>query len=341
MKVGILFGGNSNEHEVSIVSATSVIKNINKDKYKVYPIYLDKDNNFYEVKGNIIEIFKLGEYPKSIKSISNITKYLKKLDIVMPVMHGAYGEDGSIQGFLRMLDIPFVGCDVLASSVCMDKFYTKYLLKNAGINVTKDILIKIIDNKYFYQDNNFDVSLVDLDGIDTLIEKELKYPVFVKPCNSGSSVGVTKVDNKSNLLSALKEAFKVDNKVLIEECIFGRELECAILNGKATNVGEVKANGSFYTYESKYEDKKSYTVIPAELDKEIKNRIMYLSEKAFNVIDGHNLARIDFFLEDKTNKIILNEINTMPGWTEISMYPKLVESTGISYEELLDILLSK
>ena len=338
MKVGILFGGKSNEHEVSIVSATSIIKNINKEKYDVYPIYLDKNNDFYEVNDEITDIYKLGEYPKSINIIDNVIDYLKKLDKVMPIIHGAYGEDGSIQGFLELIGIPYVGCNTLSSAICMDKAITKRLLKSAGINVSKDILLKEIDNKY-YLDIDGKINKVNVNDINNLIKKELQYPVFIKPCNSGSSVGITKVSDNSCLDTALKEAFEVDKKVLIEECIQGKELECAILKGKAINVGEIKASGVFYSYESKYEDDKSYTIIPAKIDEDIKKDIMQISEKAFLLVDAKDLARIDFFLEEKTNRIILNEINTMPGWTEISMYPKLVMTNDISYEQLIDILL--
>ena len=341
MKIGIIFGGNSNEHEVSIVSATSILKNVNKDKYDIYPIYLDKENKFYEVKDKIDRVYEIGEYPKNLVLISDVVSYLKKLDKVMPIIHGAFGEDGSIQGFLELIGVPYVGCGVLSSAVCMDKVYTKRLLKKAAINVTADLLIKLIDNEYYYIEEDYDIKKVSISDIDNLINSKLKYPVFVKPCNSGSSVGVTKVMNTSELDNALKEAFLVDNKVLIEECVFGRELECAILKGKSTNVGEIKANGVFYSYDSKYKDAKSYTVIPALIDKSIIKEIMNTSERAFQVVDGNDLARVDFFVEDKTNKVILNEINTMPGWTEISMYPKLVMSTGISYEELIDILLKK
>ncbi len=339
MRIGIIFGGNSNEHEVSIVSATSVIKNINKEKYEIYPIYLDKENKFYEVKDEIKEIYEIGRYPKNLIEISNIIEYLQKLDKILPILHGAYGEDGKIQGFLDLIGIPYIGCNVLTSSICMDKSFTKRLLKEANINVTKDILLKKENNKYYYLDSDYNIKEVTIEEINNLITKKLNYPIFIKPCNSGSSVGTNKVDNYKYLEKALNEAFKVDNKILIEECIIGKELECAILNGKATNVGEVKANGEFYTYDSKYKDSKSYTVIPAEIDENIKQEIMNISERAFRVIDGKDLSRIDFFLEDKTNKIILNEINTMPGWTEISMYPKLVMSTGITYEELIEELL--
>ncbi len=341
MKVGIIFGGKSNEHEVSIVSATSVLKNINREKYDIYPIYLDKENRFYEVKDVINSVYKIGEYPKNIVEISDIVSYLKKMDKVMPMIHGAYGEDGSIQGFLELIGVPYVGCGVLSSAICMDKVYTKRLLKKASINVATDLLIKLIGTEYYYIEDDYSIRKVDISDIDSLINYKLKYPIFVKPCNSGSSVGVTKVMNVNELENALKVAFLVDTKVLIEECVFGREVECAILKGKATTVGEVKANGVFYSYDSKYKDSKSYTVIPAELDKDIIKQIINISERAFRVVDGNDLARIDFFIEDKTDKIILNEINTMPGWTEISMYPKLVMSTGISYEELIDILLKK
>ena len=339
MKIGIIFGTSSYEADVSVVSASSIIKNIDKNKYKIVPIYIDKDNIWFKVNDSINHTLDLGEIPKHKRKIYNIPKYLKKLDLVLPIIHGNYGEDGSIQGFLKMLDVPFIGCDILSSSICYDKFYTKYILKNAGISVTPDITLKSINDKYFYLDDSYKYIEIDIETIDKLIQEKLSYPVFIKPCRCGSSIGVTKVLGKDTLSATLKEAFKYDNKVLVEKEIKGRELECAVLKGKAMEVGEVLAHGDFYTYDSKYNDYQSKTIIPAVLDNEIKEDIMKTSEIIFSLLDCTDLARIDFFLVD--NKIILNEINTMPGWTNISMYPQLVEAAGISYQELIEILINK
>ena len=340
MKLAVLFGTSSFESDVSVVSASSIIKNLD-NKYSITPIYIDKNNDWYLVKDKIKSIYSLGELPTKLKKINNLPKLLKEFDLVLPIIHGNYGEDGAIQGFLRMLDVPFIGCDILSSSVCYDKFYTKYILRNGGINVTPDITIKMIDNKYLYLDDSYNYVETNIEDIDKLIIEKLSYPVFIKPCKCGSSIGVTKIDNKDTLNSSLKVAFKYDNKVLIEKEIIGRELECAVLKGKSMEVGEVLAHGDFYTFDSKYTDKESKTVIPADIVENIKKEIMATSEKAFSLVDGKDLARIDFFLETDTNKIILNEINTMPGWTEISMYPKLVEAVGITYQELIEILINK
>lgn len=337
MKLGIVFGGKSPEHEVSIMSAKSVIDNLDNSKYEIYPIYLDKENNWYKVK--LDNIRAIGDYPSNLEPI-NAIDYLKALDKVFPVMHGEYGEDGNIQGFLTMLGISYVGCKTLSSAVCMDKFYTKYLLKNAGILVAPDITIIVQDDAYYFNDN-FDYKKTSEEGIGNRIESSFGYPVFVKPASLGSSVGVSKADNLNELIKSLNEAKKYDSKILIEKMVVGRELECGVLNGKATSIGEIHAHGIFYSFASKYTDEKSYTCIPKNLKIEQIKEIKRIAELAFRVVNGHDLARIDFFLESETNKIFLNEINTLPGFTKISMYPKLALEAGISYQELLDKLIQE
>lgn len=338
MKLAVIFGGKSEEHEVSVVSASHVIKNLNKKKYDIYPIYVDKENEWYEVLDEP-KIYKIGEVPKDIKAINNVFKYLKNMDVAFPVMHGDYGEDGSIQGFLKMLNVPCVGCGILASSVCMDKVYTKALLRNAGINVTPDIYIRYEKGEFFHVDDKFNCNKVTIVDIDKFIESKLGYPVYVKPSNSGSSVGISKASNKDELNVSIYEAKKYDEKILIEKAIDAREIECAVLDDAVSVLGEINSATEFYSYDSKYKNSKSKTVIPATIDEGVGDNIRNIAKRAFNVVDGKGLARIDFFIDKKTNEIYLNEINTMPGFTEISMYPMLIQNIGITYTELLDKLI--
>lgn len=338
MKLGVIFGSKSTEHDVSVVSASYIIKNLNKKKYDIYPIYIDKNNDWYEVL-DTPKIYKIGEVPGDIKAINNVLKYLKGMDVIIPAMHGLYGEDGAIQGFLKIVGVPCVGCNILASSVCMDKVYTKILLKNAGINVTPDLYIRYENNKFYYVNQNFDLVDVTVLDIDKLILKNLSYPVYVKPSNSGSSVGISKASNKDELNVALYEAKKYDEKILIEKAIDAREIECAVLNDLVSIPGEVLSATEFYSYDSKYKNSKSKTVIPALISDDMIQDIQDVAKRAFRAVDAKGMARIDFFIDKKTNEIYLNEINTIPGFTEISMYPKLIENMGISYTELLDKLI--
>ena len=341
MKLGIIFGSKSTEHEVSVVSGSSVIKNLNKKKYDIYPIYIDKENEWYEVLDDPKkqDVYKIGELPTNIKSINNVFKYLQNMDCIIPVMHGAYGEDGAIQGLLKMLDIPYVGCGILSSSVCMDKVITKKILERAGILVTPDIYIEYDGIDFFYVLDDYSTQKVTVVDIDNLIKKEFGYPVYVKPANSGSSIGISKASNADELNVALYEAKKYDKKILIEKAIVAREIECAVLDDLVSVPGEILSATEFYSFDAKYKNSKSKTVIPAEISEEITNDIRSIAKRAFKAIDGKGLARIDFFVEKDTNKIYLNEINTMPGFTEISMYPKMIENMGISYSELLDKLI--
>ena len=338
MKLGVIFGSKSTEHDVSVVSASYIIKNLNKKKYDIYPIYIDKNNDWYEVL-DTPKIYKIGEVPGDIKAINNVLKYLKGMDVIIPAMHGLYGEDGAIQGFLKIVGVPCVGCNILASSVCMDKVYTKILLKNASINVTPDLYIRYENNKFYYVNQNFDLVDVTVLDIDKLILKNLSYPVYVKPSNSGSSVGISKASNKDDLNVALYEAKKYDEKILIEKAIDAREIECAVLNDLVSIPGEVLSATEFYSYDSKYKNSKSKTVIPALISDDMVQDIQDVAKRAFRAVDAKGMARIDFFIDKKTNEIYLNEINTIPGFTEISMYPKLIENMGISYTELLDKLI--
>lgn len=337
MKVCVLFGGSSTEHDVSIISGMSIISNLDKDKYDIYPVYIDKNNIFYEYKNNN-EVLELNSKITDIVKIDNIIDYLKNMDLVFPVLHGLYGEDGTIQGLLEFIKVPYVGCKVLSSSLCMDKVYTKKLLESCNIKTSKYMYIRKYNDKYIYYDNFFNEYMLNKEELINKVEEYLKYPVFIKPSRSGSSIGVSEA-NKNNLISNIENAFKYDGKVLIEEKIIGRELEVAVLGNnivEVSTIGEIN-NNSFYSYEDKYINKIN-TIIPAKIDNNIIDGIKKIAYKAYKACDCSTLSRIDFFL-DKNNNIILNEINTMPGFTSISMYPKLMMYDKYSYSKLLDRLI--
>ena len=339
LKLGVIFGGMSTENEVSCVSGISVIKHLNKEKYEINPIYIDKKGNWFKLK--IEDIEKEGEERENRKTILNIIEYIKEMDVIFPVLHGLYGEDGTIQGLFELLKVPYVGCGVLASSVGMDKAYTKVIFDKANINQTKYVYIRKYNGDYIYVDEKFDEQILSIDEISKIVIDKLKFPMFIKPSNSGSSVGINKAHNIQELKSAIEEAAKYDNKILVEEGIIGREVECAVLGNEdviSSCVGEIKAADEFYSYDAKYNNEESKTLIPAEISKEKSDEIQKLAIKAFKAIDGKGLSRVDFFIEDKTEKVYINEINTLPGFTSISMYPKLFEQVGIGYTELLDKL---
>lgn len=327
IKLGIVYGGVSTEHDISVMSAKSVIENLDKEKYEIHEIYINKYGKWYEVIDNEKE------------EIYNLIWALKKLDVVFPILHGLGGEDGTIQGMLEMLQVPYVGCKVLASSVGMDKVYTKIIFEKAGIPEAPYVYIKKKENGYIIVNENFKEEEFKVESIT----KKLNYPMFVKPSNSGSSVGVKKATNNEELKMAIENAGHYDNKILIEQGINAREVECAILDGtevRASTVGEIISTEEFYSFDAKYNIPESKTIIPADISKEQIEQIQKLAIRAFKAIDGSGLARVDFFIEKDTNKIYINEINTMPGFTKISMYPKLFEAVGIKYSELLDKLIA-
>lgn len=343
LKLGVIFGGMSTEHDVSITSGTSVIKNLDKDKYEIYPIYIDKEGKWYEYSKNIdeIDILQVGEEIEEKILIANPIEYLQECDVIFPVLHGLYGEDGTIQGMLELLKIPYIGCKVLGSIICMDKAYAKIIFDKAGINQAKYMYVKKEKENFVYIDKQFDEKQCNLEEIAEITEKELDYPVFVKPSNSGSSVGIKKAHNKEELIEAIKYAGNFDSKILIEQNIEGREVECAVLGNddvKASCVGEILPAEDFYTFGAKYKNAESRVVIPAEIPENISEEIRKTAIKAFKSTDCKGLSRVDFFIENNTNKVIINEINTLPGFTQISMYPKLWKSMGLSYTKLLDKL---
>lgn len=306
IRVGILYGGRSAEHEVSLESAKNIIAALDKSKYT--PV--------------LLKIKKFGAWPSE-----NDIKFLNKVDVVFPILHGIFGEDGTVQGLIKLLDIPCVGAGVLSSAICMDKDVMKRLLRDAGLVVPKFLSYHIAE----IENINF-----------TTIKKQLGLPVFVKPANTGSSIGISKVYTSIHFSRALKEAFRFDSKIVIEECIIGREIECSVLGNDKPHSslpGEVITPQKFYSYSAKYNNEKGVQVIaPAKLTKVQIKDAQNLAIKAFKIVDCKGMARVDMFLT-KNNKFVINELNTIPGFTNISMYPKLWAASGIPYSELIDKLI--
>lgn len=345
IKLAVIFGGMSTEHDVSIVSGTSIIKNLNEEKYEIFPIYIDIKGKWYKYTKNIHNIgqIKVGDKINEVEKIENPMKYLKQMDCIFPVLHGLYGEDGTIQGLFELIKIPYVGCKVLASSISMDKAYTKIIFEKAGLNQAPYVYIREDKGKYYYIEKDFTETIYSLEEVTKKIEENISYPMFIKPSNSGSSVGINKAKTKEELQEAIKYASKYDKKILIEQEINGREVECAVLGNEdviASCIGEVLSAEDFYSFDSKYNNQESRTQIPANLPNEIVEEIRGKAIKAFKAVDGSGLSRVDFFVEKDKNKIIINEINTLSGFTNISMYPKLFEASGISYSELLDKIIN-
>ncbi len=343
-KIGVIFGGMSTEHDVSIVSGISIIKNLDSKKYEIFPIYIDENGIWYTYNEKITEIgeIKVGDKITNITKIENPMEYMKNMDCIFPVLHGLYGEDGTIQGLFELLKLPYVGCKVLASSICMDKAYAKVVFEKAGLNQAKYVYIRENKGKYIYVDSKFNETVCSLEEVTKKIEQNIKYPMFVKPSNSGSSVGINKAKDTASLSHAIEFASKYDKKILVEEAIVGREVECAVLGNEeveASCVGEVLSAEEFYDFDSKYNNSASRTVIPANIEKDISEEIRKSAIKAFKAVNGSGLSRVDFFVEKGTNRVIINEINTLPGFTQISMYPKLFEAVGVSYSKLLDKLI--
>lgn len=332
-KVAILFGGQSTEHEVSRVSAASVLRNIDSAKYEVYPIGITKAGEWFEYTGSVDKIesgeWEKDEFYKSSKGQEIL--FSKEVDVVFPVLHGLYGEDGTIQGLCKLIGIPCVGPGVLSSSVCMDKVYTKYVLSCFDIKQADYVVVK--SNEYKEKK----------DEIIKSIENKLGYALFIKPSNSGSSVGITKAHNRDELEAGLENALKYDRKVLVETAINAREVEVAVLgndNPKASVPGEIVPAKEFYDYEAKYENAASKLLIPADLSKDKIEEVKDTAVKVYSALDCAGMARVDFLVDKDNLKIYLNEVNTIPGFTKISMYPKLWEATGKEYTKLLDELIN-
>lgn len=323
INLGIVFGGKSAEHEVSIMSTTSALKAIHKEKYDITLFYITNEGKWH-VCDNINDVQSLLSGGKPIEP--EILNQLYQQDIMLPIIHGPHGEDGSLQGLLESLEIPYVGSKVLGSAVCMDKIVSKKILKQAGIDT--------VDFFELYES-------ITEDNYKNLLSFIKTYPVFVKPSNMGSSVGITKVHNESELKKALELALEYDRRVLIEEGVDAREIECAVLESNGilvSGVGEVIASNDFYDYEAKYvDDGEEKMQVPAmNISNNLLERIRSAAHKAFLEHGCNGLARIDFFVERKTDRVILNEINTLPGMTQFSMYPCLFEEAGILYGDLID-----
>lgn len=331
IKVGILFGGKSKEHEVSLMSAYNVMEAMDRDRYDIVPIGIDPEGHWYLYRGaksNIQDGSWLQDTEHLIGDFSIFQDpIMTSIDVFFPVLHGPNGEDGTVQGLLRLMNKPFVGCDVLASAVGMDKVVCKRVFQEAGLPQGGFLAI---DGVHWGKDPN---------GFIEEVERALGYPCFVKPANMGSSVGISKAHNRPELVEGIRDAFSYDRKILVEANIDCREIECAVLGNEepqASVLGEIIPSKEFYDYQSKYEDgDKSRLIIPADLSEEITQKIRQYAVTAFRAIDGSGLSRVDFFVEKNTGEVFINEINTMPGFTNISMYPKLWEKTGIPYHDLI------
>ncbi len=337
MKVLLICGGQSSEHIISRMSASNIRKHI-KDSYEVKMAGITKEGIWYQINDQIKDYAEDCWLDES-QLITNVFEYLKSFDIVFPCLHGLYGEDGTIQGLLEMADRPYTGCRVADSALAMDKVLAKKVFTLANIPTTPSLFAyKRYDGKVvIIRDDQ-----TQTEDIVSEVKETLGLPVFIKASRSGSSVGCYKVTKEEDILPRLKEASYYDSKILIEKAIQATELEVGVLGNDdllVSRVGQIMPHGEFYTFESKYEDKQSSTCIPAGITDEQAEYIRENAKKAFHAIDGHGLARCDFFLDNVTGDIYLNEINTMPGFTDISMYPMLLKDAGVDTSDLIDRLL--
>lgn len=324
IKLGLIYGGMSTEHEVSISSYESIIKNIDKDKYEITSFYISKDGTWFT----------------DGKRTKDVFNSLKEMDCVFPILHGKNGEDGNIAGMLEIIGVSYVGCKTLSSAICMDKVITKKLLEKANINVSKYMFIKKLNDNFYWVQDNYDYVLLDKEILDLSVSTILNYPVVVKPSRSGSSVGVSVANDYLELENAINEASIYDEKILIEEFIDGKELEVAVLGNNdliVSNIGNIIPDEIVYSYNSKYK-KNSKTVVLNTIEENLESKIKNIVLTTYKVLDCSGLARVDMFLIG--NEVLVNEVNTMPGFTSISMYPKLMESINISYTDLIDRLIS-
>jgi D-alanine-D-alanine ligase len=352
IRIGVLYGGRSGEHDVSLCSAASVFSALDRNKYEVMAIGIDRDGRWYVQDnpkiitdkdfGRKMALKKSGMWlvnhfeQKNKLHLYDLKNKNKKVivDVVIPVLHGTFGEDGTLQGLLELAMVPYVGADVTGSAVGMDKDIAKRLLSEAGIPVVPSVTV----NKQFWQDD------ANAKNIMKSALKKLGLPLFVKPVCTGSSVGVRKVKKKEMLAKAMNFAFQFDTRVMIEKAVDCREIECAVLgneNPAGSVLGEIIPQHEFYSYEAKYIDPDgAKLIIPAQIDKSLAVKIRKIAVDGYMALGCSSMARVDFFLDKKTNKFYLNEINTLPGFTSISMYPKLWEATGLKYSDLLDKLIA-
>jgi D-alanine-D-alanine ligase len=338
-KVGLLFGGRSGEHEVSINSARSILQAFNSpenlDKYAVIPFYIDKNGCWHssEIAQQILSSRQPLAIDKDIKA--NLWQFppeVSEIEVWFPILHGPNGEDGTLQGLLTLMRVPFVGSGVLGSSVGMDKIAMKTAFASVGLPQVK---YKAVTRAEVWSNPCVFPKLCDQ------IAQEFDYPCFIKPANLGSSVGISKVRSQQELETALDSAASYDRRIIIEAGVTAREIECAVLgndNPQASVVGEITFDSDFYDYETKYTDGRSSMVIPANIPDTIANQVREMAVAAFKAVDAAGLARVDFFYVEKTGEVFLNEINTLPGFTNFSMYPQLWKATGLEFDKLVDKL---
>lgn len=338
-KIGVIFGGCSPEHDVSLESSYSVIKNMNKEKYDCILIGITKNGDWFKFDGDVEDIknntweekekctkvvISTNMSDKGLIDLENNT--LIKLDAIFPVLHGKNGEDGTVQGLVELSGIPLIGCDILSSSLCMDKYLSHKLAESYGIKVAKSI---IIDNK------------TESNEIHRKLE-ELTYPLFVKPMRAGSSFGITKVENEKDIEMAIQEAFKYDTEIIIEENVEGIEIGAAVLGNDKLTVGEIdeiELSSGFFDYTEKYTLKTSKIYVPARISKEISDKAKETAKQLYKILKCKDFARVDMFLTPR-GEIYFNEINTIPGFTSHSRYPSMMKEIGISFDQLVDKLIS-
>lgn len=345
--VVVIFGGKSSEHEISCMSANTIVKALDREKYMVHQVFISKEGLWRYYEGAIEALQEetvIREAPEAgiLPGQEKAELMVKRngswqglpMDVVIPVLHGKNGEDGTIQGLLEIARVPYVGCGVLASAASMDKLTTKRVVMPIGIRQAKYEAV-------------FSRDLEKMDEVLDRVEGALPYPVYVKPANAGSSVGVSKAQNRQELAAALELAAQHDGRILVEETIVGREIECAVLGNtasgaeapKASGVGEILAADTFYTYDAKYNNAESKTVLDPDLPAETVEEIRRDACLIFQAVNGNGLSRVDFFVEAKTGEVVFNEINTFPGFTSISMYPMLWKQQGYGISELVDELI--
>ncbi|HVB39423.1 MAG TPA: D-alanine--D-alanine ligase family protein [Terriglobales bacterium] len=360
LRVGVVFGGRSGEHEVSLVSAAAVLAALDPKRYEVIPIGITREGRWRLGRSGMLPPTVLAQgtalrlqpqplaadtpalrtvesAPPALRTVDSAPPALRaadehapRLDVILPILHGPFGEDGSVQGFFELAGVPYAGSGVLGSAVAMDKDVMKRLFREAGLPVGP--YCRVLRTEWDRHPQA---------GVRT-IERELRYPLFVKPANLGSSVGISKVHNRGELAPAMALASGYDEKVVVEQGIEGRELECAVLGNDpplASALGEIIAGREFYDYDAKYSDAGSRTLVPAPVSARVAERVRRLAIRAFQATECRDLARVDFFLEQGTGKVWLNEINSLPGFTPISMFPQLWAASGVGFSELLDRLI--
>ena len=347
MKLAVIFGGVSSEHDISCLSAASILRNLDREKYEVYPVGITQDGRWYycpdctadtvengeweRLNGKVPALFPPDRSVHGLVLLRDGKTETVRLDCVFPVLHGVGGEDGTMQGLLELAGIPYVGCGVAASANSMDKSITKVLVDAAGVRQAKYYLAL----RYDFERNAEGV-------VRTAADRLGSFPVFVKPCSQGSSVGVAKANDMLELAAGLTEAFKLDDKVLVEEFIDGHEVECAVLGNHspiASTVGEIAPAQEFYTFDAKYKDEASQLYIPAHITPQQIETVRQNALRVYAALGCRGLSRVDFFVTHADGEVVFNELNSIPGFTSISMYPKLFDYEGIHYPALLDRLI--